>query len=278
MEGSKKKTEDIEIDLLLEAIFQQYGYDFRNYARASVNRRVKYHLAKSGCKTIAEMIPRVLHDKAFFAALVRDFSIAVTEMFRDPDFYLALRQRVVPFMKTYPFTKAWVAGCATGEEVYSLAIVLQEEGLSLNVTIYATDFNDQALQQAKQGVYPIDKIKQYSQNYRQAGGKFSLSRYYHAEHGSVIMDNSLKKNIVFANHNLVGDSVFGEMNLIQCRNVFIYFDRQLQDRVFRLFQDSLIYDGFLCLGKKESMHFYEGSLNFNVVDKKAQIYQKKNYV
>jgi len=271
----ERETESIEIDLLLEAIFKRYGYDFRHYARASIDRRVRQFLAKSGCGAISDMIPRLLRDESFFSLMVRDFSITVTEMFRDPYVYASIRENVVPLLKTYPFIKAWHAGCATGEEAYSLAIVLEEEGLYDKATIFATDFNDEALEKAKQGIYAIDKVKQITQNYRAAGGRGSFSEYYQARYGAAAVNGSLRKNITFANHNLVVDEVFGEMHLILCRNVLIYFDRDLQGRVFGLFNESLVRGGFLCLGTKETPDFSAAKDHFEAVDKRAKIYRKR---
>ncbi len=271
----KAKVEEIEVGLLLEAIFRRYGYDFRNYAKASIKRRIKQFVSKSDCNTVSELIPKLLYDESFFGSLAYDFSITVTEMFRDPTFYKALREKVIPFLKTYPFIKIWHAGCATGEEAYSLAILLKEEGFYDRATIFATDFNDFALRTAEEGIYPIEQIKQYTSNYQKAGGNRSFSEYYHAQYESAIMDNSLKKNITFANHNLVTDSVFGEMHLVLCRNVLIYFDRTLQGRVLKLFSDSLVYDGFLCLGGKESLRFSDVCEKFKEIDKKGKVFQKK---
>lgn len=273
---NKNKLENIEIDLLLQAIYDRYGYDFRHYARASIERRVRQFMSKSNCITIADMIPRLLRDEDFFAELVRDFSITVTELFRDPQVYAAIRNEVVPLLKTYPFVKIWHAGCATGEEAYSLAIVLKEEGIYNKATIFATDFNDDALAKAKEGIYRIGDIKQVTRNYQHSGGKESFSEYYHAQYDAVCMDGSLKKNITFANHNLVTDSVFGEMHLILCRNVLIYFDRELQGRVLTLFSDSLTNGGILCLGTKETLEFSPVNEYFKVIDKKGKIYQKRN--
>ncbi|MEW6382087.1 MAG: protein-glutamate O-methyltransferase CheR [bacterium] len=270
----KSSHEDIEIHLLLEAVFQRYGYDFRHYARASIKRRVRQLLVKSGCTSILEMIPGVLYDESFFPLLIQAFSITVTEMFRDPAVYLAIRKEVVPFLKTYPFIKVWHAGCATGEEVYSLAILLHEEGLYPRATIYATDLNDAALKIAKEGIYPVEQIRQSTSNYQQAGGTGSFAEYYYAQYNSVIMDKSLKKNIVFAGHNLATDSVFGEMHLIFCRNVLIYFDRELQNRVLTLLRDSLIHGGFLCLGIKEDLRFSGVAGNFSAVGSNERIYRK----
>ena len=269
------EIENLEINLLLDAIYQRYGYDFRNYARASVERRARQFLVKSGCNSISELIPRLLHDESFFAELVREFSITVTEMFRDPSVYRTLKERVFPLLNTYPFFKIWHAGCATGEEVYSLAILLKEEGLYKRATIFATDFNDWALEQAKQGIYSIDNIKKCTSNYQKAGGTNSFSEYYHAKYDSIVIDKSLRKNVTFANHNLVIDGIFSEMHLILCRNVLIYFDKTLQNRVLNLFNGSLVYGGFLCLGNKESLLFSDIQDKFDPVEERERIYQKK---
>jgi chemotaxis protein methyltransferase CheR len=267
--------EKIELHLFLEALCQRYGYDFRNYAQASVKRRVRHLLAKSGYTRISEMLPRLLYDETFAQSAIYDFSISVTEMFRDPDFYRSLRKNVVPYLKTYPFIKVWHAGCATGEEVYSLAIVLQEEGLYDRATIFATDFNEMVLEKAREGIYPLKDIRQYTTNYQKAGGERPFADYYHAQYESAIMNQSLKRNITFASHNLVTDGVFGEMHLIFCRNVLIYFDKTLQNRVLKLFADSLNHGSFLCLGSKETLEFSEVINNFKSVDERAKIYQKR---
>ena len=269
------EIEEIEIDLLLEALFRLYGYDFRRYSKASITRRIRHLLGKTGLGRVSEMIPELLNDKSFLEKLVYDFSITVTEMFRDPDFYRAVREQVIPYLKTYPFVKIWHAGCATGEEVYSMAIVLKEEGLYDRATIFATDFNNPALTKAKEGIYSLKDIKRYTLNYQDAGGTSSFSEYYHAQYDSVIMDQSLKKNITFANHNLVTDGTFSEMHLILCRNVLIYFTKTLQDRVLGLFNDSLIHGGFLCLGTKESIRFTDVAEAYDAIGRKTKIYQKK---
>lgn len=267
--------EQIEIDLLLEAIFQRYGYDFRQYNQASIKRRLRHHLAKTDGQSIAALIPAILRDQAAFRRLFFDLSVTVTEMFRDPWFYLALREKVVPFLKTFPFVNIWQAGCATGEEVYSLAILLKEEGLYERARIYATDFNETALTQAKARIYPLERIKAYSANYLQGGGKGSLADYYRARYQSVIIDPVLQENITFANHNLATDGIFGEMHLILCRNVLIYFNRILKNTVLSTFRDSLRYNGFLCLGSKESIQFSEIETDFVEVAPKEKIYQCK---
>ena len=269
------EIESIEMALFLEAIFERYGYDFRCYARASIERRIRQLLQKSGCNTISEMIPKLLHNESFLEQLLQWFSITVTEMFRDPLMYRCIREQVVPLLKTYPFIKIWHAGCATGEEAYSLAILLKEEGLLNKATIFATDFNDFALDKAKYGIYDLDNIKQFTRNYQQAGGTRSFSEYYHAHYESMAINQSLKRNITFANHNLVTDSVFGDMHLILCRNVLIYFDKELKNRVLNLFSDSLVRGGYLCLGSKESLQFSDVQDHFKAIDEKWRIYQKR---
>lgn len=261
--------------MLLEAIFQRYGYDFRSYARASVDRRVRQFMSRKEVPVVSELIPKVLHDEEFFAEMAQCFSVSVTEMFRDPFVYKTLREKVIPLMRTYPFVKVWHAGCATGEEVYSLSIVFKEEGLHDRVTIFGTDFNDGSLECARQGIYPVDKIKEYTKSYQEAGGPRSFSEYYHAGYDAAVLDAILRERITFANHNLATDAAFGEMHLIFCRNVLIYFNRDLQNRVLALFTQSLVRGGFLCLGTKEDLQFSEVADFFEPVDAKARIYRKK---
>lgn len=268
-------NEDIEIMLLLEAIKSKYGYDFSQYAKASLGRRIRKGLSESGLNRISELIPQILYDDNFFHTFARNLSVNVTEMFRDPQFYLTFRDKVIPYLKTYPFIRVWSAGASTGEEVYSIAIILKEEGLYDNSLIYATDFNDVVLEKAEKGIYSADTIKKSTQNYQKSGGKESFSSYYHADYNSVIFERSLKENIVFANHNLVTDSVFGEMNLILCRNVMIYFNADLQNKVFNLFNQSLRQNGFLCLGSKESIDFSDITENYKPISKRQRIFQKK---
>jgi chemotaxis protein methyltransferase CheR len=267
--------EKIELELFLDALYRRYGYDFRHYARASVRRRARHILGKSGYKRLSDLIPLLLHDEQFASDAIYDFSITVTEMFRDPDFYRAVRQTVAPYLKTFPFIKIWVAGCATGEEVYSLAILLQEEGLYNRVKIYATDFNDIALKEASDGIYPLKDVQRYTVNYQKSGGARSFSDYYHAEYNSAIMDQSLKSNIIFSNHNLVTEGSFSEVQVVFCRNVLIYFDRSLQNWVLNTFASSLSRSGFLCLGSKETLEFSSIYDQFKVVDAQERIYQKK---
>lgn len=269
------ESEDIELQLLLEAIYLKYGYDFRDYARASVKRRISHRLNMAELSNLSEMQHRVLYDVEFFERLLLDLSINVTEMFRDPLFYQAIRREVIPILKTYPFIKIWHAGCSTGQEAYSMAILLKEEGLYKRSQIYATDFNDVVLQKAKEGIYAVEHVKDYTLNYQRAGGKASFVEYYTAHHDSIIMNRSLKKNIVFANHNLETDGVFGEMNVIMCRNVLIYFNRELQNRVLKLFSHSLCRHGILCLGSKESLRFSTQSEDFEDLVSTEKIYRRR---
>ncbi len=269
------QVEDIEIRLLLEAIYQLYGYDFRSYSPASMRRRIMHRLTMSGFSTVLEMTDRVLRDRQFFVVLLNDLTVNVTEMFRDPEFYKAFREEVVPVLKTFPFIKIWHAGCSTGEEIYSMAILLEEEGLYERAMLYATDIDKNVLAAAKKGIYPIHAFKQYTDNYRRAGGRQSLSDYATARYDSVIMEQRLKRNIVFADHDLATDQVFGEMHVILCRNVLIYFDRPLQQRVFKLFGESLDMGGFLCLGTKESLRFSGNEEAFDVVNRSLRIFRKR---
>lgn len=271
----RQEIEDIEVDLLLEAVFRRYGHDFRSYARASVDRRVRQLVSKIGLRRISELIPWIIDDPEAFAKLTQQFSISVTEMFRDPFVYRVLREQVVPVLRSYPFIKVWAAGCATGEEVYSLAVVFKEAGVLERTTLFGTDFNDQTLNQARQGVYASEKIQEFTRNYQESGGTRSFSEYYHASYDAAALDGSLKERITFANHNLTADHVFGEMNLIFCRNVLIYFNRELQDRALQLFTDSLVRGGFLVLGTKEDLRFSAVAHQYEVVDRAARIYKKR---
>lgn len=268
-------NENIEIQLLLQAIYMKYGYDFRNYSKASIKRRILQSLSRSELTTISEMQHRVLYDEQFFSSLLMNLSINVTEMFREPLFFRTIREKIIPILKKEPFIKVWHAGCATGEEVYSMAILLKEDGMYERAQIYATDFNQNVIQKAKDGIYPISSMKEYTKNYKIAGGRSSFADYYTARYDHAIMEKSLKKNIVFADHNLATDWVFGEMNVIFCRNVLIYFTRELQDRAIRLFRDSLGDGGFLCLGSKESIRFSEYSNDFEDAALGEKIYRKK---
>ncbi len=265
---------NLEIKLFLEALFQKYGYDFRHYSPAHVRRRLLHRMRLERMPHISEMIHRVLNDLGFLQTILSDLSINVTEMFRDPEFYKAIREEVIPILRTYPFFKIWHAGCSTGEEVYSMAILLKEEGLLEKAQIYATDFNPKVLKIAKEGIYSIDKIKEYTLNYQKAGGKESFSNYYNSDYNMVILDKALRKNIVFAEHNLVTDSVFAEVNMIFCRNVLIYFIRELQERVIRLFLESLTPGGILALGTKENLTISSYAKYFHIINSTQKIYKK----
>ena len=270
-------NEKIEIKILIDAVRLKYGYDFSGYSEASLTRRIRKCLSEADLTRISEMIPLIIYDINFFHSFFLNLSVNVTEMFRDSHFFLTLRKKVIPYLKSFPFIKVWSAGASSGEEVYSLAILLKEEGLYDKSLIYATDFNDTVLDVAKKGIYSIENIKKSTQNYQKSGGKLSFSEYYHADYDLAIFEKSLTKNIVFANHNLVTDGVFGEMNLILCRNVLIYFNKELQDRVLKLFEESLRPNSFLCLGSKESIDFSSISNLFVPFVKKRKIYQKKPY-
>lgn len=266
---------NIELQLLLEAVYLRYGYDFRNYSKAHIKRRILHHLGINQLSTITELQDKILREKNFFIELLDDLSINVTEMFRDPDFYKSFRENIIPRLQTYTYFKIWHAGCATGEEVYSLAILLHEEGLLDRCQVYATDFNRKVLQIAKDGVYQKADVVQYEKNYKLSGGKSKLSDYYKSMYGSVMFNKELSNRVVFADHNLVTDSVFAEVNLILCRNVLIYFEKNLQDRVLNLFYESLVPSGTLCLGTKESIKFTQVEKSFETIDEKQKIFKKK---
>ena len=276
MEATELKK--LEVVLLLETIYQRYGHDFRQYAKASIHRRIDNAVRLFGCNTVSELIPKVLHDPSFFEQLLSEFSITVTEMFRDPGLFLFLRNSVLPYLKSYPSLKIWHAGCATGQEAYSLAILMEEEKLTKRSVIYATDFNDTALDIAQKGIYDLKYVKNYTKNYQASGGRCSFSEYYHAEYGAMKLRRHLKDAITFANHNLAIDGVFSETQLILCRNVLIYFDKTLQDRVLNLFYGSLAENGFLCLGSRESLLFSSVRDKFVIIDEKNKVFQKKTGV
>jgi chemotaxis protein methyltransferase CheR len=274
----RKKAQIVEIEqnLLLEAIYQRYQYDFRGYAKPSIRRGLQAALVALGCRTFSQLQDRVLHEPSVFATLLNYLTVQVSEMFRDPEYFLVLRNDIVPLLRTYPSLKLWVAGCSTGEEAYSLAILLHEEGLLERSLIYATDINSQALRTAEQGVFDISRVGLFSENYIKAGGRKSLSHYYIARYGHVVFDKELRKNMVFADHSLATDSVFAEVNLISCRNVLIYFDTELQNHTLGLFRDSLCRRGFLGLGSKESLRFMARSEDFEDFSVKERIYRKRN--
>ena len=268
------RNTDIELRLLIEAIYLKYSYDFRDYAGASIKRRVNHALRQLDCKTISALQERILHEPATFMQLVQYLTIPVSEMFRDPEHFLAIRQEVVPILKTYPSLKIWIAGCSTGEEVYSMAILLREEGLLDRTIIYATDINPRSLEKAKQGIFSLENIRAYTHNYQKSGGQRSFADYYTAAYDYAIFDKSLRENVTFADHSLATDSVFSETNLISCRNVLIYFNKNLQNKAFGLFHESLCHRGFLMLGSKETLDFSDYSRQFTPLLKQERIYRK----
>jgi len=267
---------DIELPLLLEAVYRKYHYDFRGYAAASLKRRLTQAMDRFGCRTLSQLQDRLLHEPELFPALLDFLTVQVSEMFRDPPYFRALREKVVPLLRTYPSLKVWVAGCSSGEEVYSLAILLHEEGLLDRSLIYATDINAGALERAQAGIYDAARIGGFTDNHRESGARSSLSDYYTAAYGKAVFNKSLKANIVFADHSLSTDSAFSEVQLVSCRNVLIYFNRQLQDRVLGLFRESLCRKGFLGLGAKESLRFSSHSYAFSDFAAANKIFQKES--
>ncbi|MGH3001411.1 MAG: CheR family methyltransferase [Gaiellaceae bacterium] len=270
----RPELESIELRLLLEGVYEHYGFDFREYAPASLKRRVVRRVQAEDAGTIAGLLARVLHEPEAMERLLLDLSINVTSMFRDPSFYRAFRERVVPLLHTYPFTRIWVAGCSTGEEVYSLAIVLTEEGLYDRTRIYATDINEAVLARGRAGVFPLDKMQEYTENYIRAGGLRSFSEYYLARYEGALFERSLTENVIWAPHNLVQDRAFNTFNAILCRNVMIYFDRPLQNRVHRLLHDSLERFGVLALGHKESIRFTGFENAYEELDRHERLFKR----
>ena len=263
-----------DLALLTETIYRQYSYDFRDYTSASQLRRVQHAMREMGCATMAVLQARVQRDPAAFSQLLQYLTIPVTEMFRDPAYYLALRQLVVPVLSTYPSLKIWIAGCSSGEEVYSMAILLKEEGLLERSIIYATDINPQSLDKARKGVFALASMRAYTENYQQAGGTRSFSDYYTAAYSAALFDRTLCDNVTFADHSLATDSVFAETHLISCRNVLIYFKKNLQERALGLFHESLCHRGFLGLGSKESIDFSAYGPLFEPVLKRERLFRK----
>ena len=267
--------DEIELRLLIEAIYLRYSYDFRDYSKASLKRRVRQAQVQLDCPTLTALQERILHEPPAFMQLLQYLTIPVSEMFRDPSYFLALREQVVPLLHTYPSLKIWVAGCSTGEEVYSLAILLREEGLLERSMIYATDINPHSLEKAEQGIFALDHLRTYTQNYQQSGGKRAFSDYYSAAYDRVLFDKSLRTNVTFADHSLATDSVFAETHLVSCRNVLIYFNRALQDRALGLFHESLCHRGFLGLGSKESLDFSAYAQQFEALLRPERIFRKR---
>lgn len=265
---------DLELVLLLEAIYQRYRHDFRGYARPTLRRRLTQAMASIGCESLSELQHRVLRDPAVFAHVLGYLTVQVSDVFRDPPFYAALRARVVPVLATYPSFKLWVAGCGSGEEVYSLAILLREAKLLERAIIYATDVSATALRAAELGVYALSRAQEFSRNYLQAGGTGSLSDYYVAAYDKIAFDRSLRENVVFSDHSLATDHVFAEVHLVTCRNVLIYFEQALKDRAIGLFHDSLVRKGFLGLGSKESLRSSVQREAFIEIDRENRIYER----
>ncbi len=265
---------DLELGVLLEAIYRRYHYDFRQYAVSSLRRRVRQAMGRFDCARVADLQHRLLHEPELFAQAMQYFTVQVSEMFRDPDYFRVLREQVVPVLRTYPSSKIWVAGCSTGEEVWSLAILLHEEGLLDRTLIYATDINPEALAAAEAGVYGIDRMAQFSRSYHLAGGRGSLSDYYSTAYNGAMFDRRLKRQVVFADHSLATDNVFSEVHLVSCRNVLIYFNRGLQDRAVGLFRDALVHRGFLGLGSKESLQFGAHAGEFESCAREQRLYRK----
>lgn len=270
-----EKTEDLEIRLLLEAIYWKYHYDFRGYSMASIKRRLSQACITFNCDTISKLQDRVLHDPSIFPKLLGYLTVQVSELFRDPSYFRAIREKVIPHLRTYPSLKVWVAGCGAGEEVYSLAILFREEGLEERTMIYGTDVNPESLEKAKAGVYELDRLPLFTENHRRSGGKTSLSDYYTAAYGAAVFDKSLRQRTVFSDHSLVSDHVFAEVQLVSCRNVLIYFERELQNRAIGLFRDALTRKGFLGLGSRESLRFSQHVDAFAEFVREERIYQKR---
>lgn len=270
----KEDVETLEIRLLLEAVYQMHGWDFRDYALTSIKRRIQKFIAKENLRSISALQDRLLHDQDTFQRFLLVLSIDVTSMFRDAEVYAIFRKKVVPLLQTYPFIRIWHVGCATGEEVYSMAILLKEEGLLEKTRLYASDMNEVVIEKARDGIYPVKNMKEYTENYIQAGGKSSFSEYYNARYGNVRFKDELKKNIVWAQHNLVTDASFNEFHVILCRNVMIYFNNALTAHVHKLLYESLALMGVLCLGLRESVSFTPFEKNYEVLDYGAKLFQK----
>lgn len=268
-------VEDLELQLLLEALFQHYHYDFRHYARASIKRRLIQARDQLGFASLSALQEGLLHEPTTLPRLLNYLTVQVSEMFRDPAYFRALRAKVLPHLRTYPSLKVWIAGCSNGEELYSLAILLREEGLYERTLFYATDINPAALEAAEAGVYPLEQLRKFTENHQKSGAKCSLSDYYTADYGRAVFDKTLRSHVVFSDHSLVTDAAFAEMHLISCRNVLIYFDRPLQDRAIGLFRDSLARKGFLGLGSKESLRFSSHAAAFADFVPEEKIFQRR---
>lgn len=274
MKTPDAETEEIEMHLLLEALYRKYHYDFRNYSPASIKRRLMQARDHFECRTLSQLQDRLLHEPQVVERLLPTLTVQVSDMFRDPSYFRSLRENVIPHLKTYPSLKVWIAGCSAGEELYSMAILFREEGLESRTIFYATDINGDALEKARAGVYELDRVAQFTENHRRSGGRSSLSDYYTTGYGFAKFDPSLRKRAVFSDHSLVSDEVFAETQLVSCRNVLIYFNRELQDRAIGLFKDALVRKGFLGIGSKESLRFCAHADAFTEFDREQRIYQK----
>jgi chemotaxis protein methyltransferase CheR len=266
---------DLEIRVLLEALYERYQYDFRDYAVTSLRRRVNHAMQHYGCSRVSDLQHRLLHEPTLFTQALQFFTVQVSEMFRDPAYFRALREQALPMLRTYPSIKVWIAGCSHGEEVWSMAVMLAEEGLLERTLIYATDINPAALRAAESGIFALDRIAQFSANYLAAGGSHSLSDYFTAGYQGAVFDRRLKRQMVFSDHSLATDSVFSEVHLISCRNVLIYFNRALQDRAVGLFRDALVHRGFLGLGSKESLQFGAHANEFELCVPAQKLYRRR---
>lgn len=276
MKSSETETEEIELGLLIEAIFRKYQHDFRDYSLASLKRRLQQARDHFGCTTFSQLQEKVFHEPGVMARLLPLLTVQVSDMFRDPSYFRSLRENVIPHLRTYPSLKVWIAGCSAGEELYSMAILFREEGLESRTIFYATDINGDALEKARAGIYDLDRIALFTENHRLSGGRSSLLDYYSTGYGRAKFDPSLSKRAVFSDHSLVSDAVFAEAHLVSCRNVLIYFNRDLQDRSVGLFKDSLVRKGFLGIGSKESLRFSSHAPAFNEFDRTQRIYQKES--
>jgi len=269
-----KELEDIEIELLVGGLFQYYGFDFREYSPASLKRRILNVVRSEKLASVSALQDKVFHDPLFLDRFLMSLAVNVSAMFRDPGFFLSFREKAIPVLRTYPFIRIWVAGCSMGEEVYSMAILLQEEGIYDRCRVYATDMSEAVLRKAREGIYPLDLMQNYTNNYMKAGGKRSFSDYYTSGYDNAIFQSALKENIIFSQHNLVTDRSFNEFNVILCRNVMIYFNKPLQERVHRLLYDSLMKFGILGLGDKETLLFSPTGQLFEILDEKEKLYRR----
>jgi chemotaxis protein methyltransferase CheR len=270
------KAEDIELRLFLEAMYSRYHYDFREYSKASLKRRLLLACERMGYPSLSALQGGILHDDSLLPLLLNYLTVQVSDMFRDPGYFRAIREQVIPHLKTYPSLKVWVAGCSSGEELYSLAILFREEGLEDKTMFYATDINGAALAKAEAGVYDLQRIALFAKNHRLSGGTGSLSEYYHAAYGAARFDQTLRRRTLFSDHSLASDSVFAEMHLVSCRNVLIYFDRPLQDRAVGLFREALVRKGFLGIGARESLRFNAHVKAYSEFLSAERIYQKRS--